>query len=1665
MIDQGRVDEAIAHARHVLRKFPKVIETYRLLGKAYLENDQNNDAADIFQRVLSAVPDDFVAHIGMSLIREEEGNLSSAVQHMERAFESQPYNNAIQEELKRLYGKRDGIEPPKVRLTQGALARMYLKGDLHQQGISELRSALAENPDRYDLKTLLAEAYAEGDQMAEAIDLSSDILKKFPYNLTANRILANTLKTHDHPQEMAICRKRLYALSPYEAYISEHAPTVDQVPDRAISLERLDWSEDQQSFPTRTREETTPWSESQAEGAEQDQETAVPEDLDWLDPSGSNEEDTIAEDTFNAQEEDQDSSRPDEEKKIPDWMEEAGWSETDSLSEEQEKGFQDLYAGEEESPAGEDDLAPADIPDWLLEQSPLADSEADSQPPENTSLPDEPAEADQAEPVRDHEPEPEQGPSSSKAPVPAEPEPEEIQPSDDDLPAWLKDLKSEEDDQETAIAWLKDMPENFLDPEDGPESEIQEGAEFEESPPSPAEDDTREDPDLGWLQGMMDEETEPEPSPEASSAELEDQMDFISPESVPEGPGDEQEQPSAAEEDRDEEDVPAWLKDLAAESSPQEEKPSPVDAEVAAGEEDLAEPPEEDAHQDTELDWSPGFELEGIPSDQELPQDLDDQGAAEAELPSWSEDEAPAVDENEDVPDWLSELEFDEGDEDDFELPELDDFAEPEPSSTEPEPEESLEPDPVETPEQAEAAELPDWLAELAGEEEEPEEETAPADFSLEEPSPPETAPEQPQAAPQASADDAADVHPEPAEPESDFTLDQADLGDLESDVEEAPSWLDQDESQPAPQDAPDLEEESEPAPQDAPDLEDESEPAPQDAPDLEDESDTMAWLESLAAKQGAEEEDFVTSPEERAQAQPPSTPESTETAAAEHESPQERPEDHLETQPEPEEPAPSAEITPAEEGDLPDWLAELQADQTEEIDREAQEDKPTTAEDLRSEVEEPEQALPDFAPDSDLDTQEGAAPEAEAVPADEEEMPDWLSAMDPDEDEEDFEQPPFADQEAEQAQEDQVPPDSAEPPEQEAEEEAKLDWLDTLAGEASLEAPEIESEPEAAQPAEPADDMFSEEESPEEDSDLPDWLSELENEQAEAFEVDEFEEQEEPDLEVEEPAFSLAPDEDQAVKGEPVSDGDQESAPEPEAAQDIGGSVPADQQLDEEETPIQEQAPPQEEPAEEEIPPGEPAVSGGMLDRLKAAETGELAGEEKIPEWIKDLKDEEDPQETAILWLKNYIEKGEEADLQQEIEHFTDNLRPHQKVPDWMDDLQKEEDPQTTAMLWLEKLEKEQAVQRAKDRAAGDQPASTTDELDDTDWLDQLEREQQVQEQQAEGDHLDMDERDWLSELEEAQPGQAAPEAAPESEAAEDQPEGEEETPPWMKATSPLEGDFLTGELESELQEEQTEEEEIPEWLAGYEDEEDLPAQQADQEPADAPEETEPTVSTPGEEYTWVAEDQEPEQPEQATPEKQTQPTSAPPEPPVEDQEQAAMASEPEAKPDLNTMGISDLESILGISFTTAQAIVSYRQERGAIGSYEELINEGIVSNQDVLNILKESSLISEPAETKDQPAPADETAPVFENKFQKRRYYAKKALDNGEIEKALEDYEILIDKKKQLEETVDDLTAASLEYPMNVQIIKTLGDAYMSMDQLQEALDAYSKAEDLLR
>ena len=92
LIDSGDTDAAIENCHQILHYYPKHVDTYRLLGEAYLAGKRHNDASDIFQRVLSSVPDDFVSHVGMSVIREEDEKLDEAIWHMERAFEVQPAN-------------------------------------------------------------------------------------------------------------------------------------------------------------------------------------------------------------------------------------------------------------------------------------------------------------------------------------------------------------------------------------------------------------------------------------------------------------------------------------------------------------------------------------------------------------------------------------------------------------------------------------------------------------------------------------------------------------------------------------------------------------------------------------------------------------------------------------------------------------------------------------------------------------------------------------------------------------------------------------------------------------------------------------------------------------------------------------------------------------------------------------------------------------------------------------------------------------------------------------------------------------------------------------------------------------------------------------------------------------------------------------------------------------------------------------------------------------------------------------------------------------------------------------------------------------------------------------------------------------------------------------
>ena len=76
-----------------------------------------------------------------------------------------------------------------------------------------------------------------------------------------------------------------------------------------------------------------------------------------------------------------------------------------------------------------------------------------------------------------------------------------------------------------------------------------------------------------------------------------------------------------------------------------------------------------------------------------------------------------------------------------------------------------------------------------------------------------------------------------------------------------------------------------------------------------------------------------------------------------------------------------------------------------------------------------------------------------------------------------------------------------------------------------------------------------------------------------------------------------------------------------------------------------------------------------------------------------------------------------------------------------------------------------------------------------------------------------------------------------------------------------------------------------------------------------------------------------------------------------------------------------------------------------------------------------------------------------------------ARNELSRSNIPGALEMYGKLIKKGRFLDETIFDLREALYRYPVEVSIWQTLGDAYMRANRLQDALDAYTKAEELLR
>ena len=235
---EDRHDEVIAHARHILKAFPKNLRAYAQLGDALFAADRGEEAAEVLRRLLGARPQDFKANSQLAQVYQDMGQGERALWHAERAFDQRPNHRETMDLIRRLNLEERGERIERVGLTAGALAQQHVRNNALTEALDVLNGALARNPDRIDLQLMRARAlWLDGQRMAAA-EAADDILEKLPYSIAANRIMTELWLSEQRPSDAQVYLARIEDLDPY---LARQLATGEAPPEDLVKLEELDY--------------------------------------------------------------------------------------------------------------------------------------------------------------------------------------------------------------------------------------------------------------------------------------------------------------------------------------------------------------------------------------------------------------------------------------------------------------------------------------------------------------------------------------------------------------------------------------------------------------------------------------------------------------------------------------------------------------------------------------------------------------------------------------------------------------------------------------------------------------------------------------------------------------------------------------------------------------------------------------------------------------------------------------------------------------------------------------------------------------------------------------------------------------------------------------------------------------------------------------------------------------------------------------------------------------------------------------------------------------------------------------------------------------------------------------------------------------------------------
>jgi len=242
----------------------------------------------------------------------------------------------------------------------------------------------------------MARAYFRSGQKNEAADTASTVLRRYPYSIDANRILVEILGV-DRPENSQLYRQRVIELDPYAAQVSGTIFQANEVGDAAVTLDHLEWS----GQPAGMKSD---WDSSKAISLESGRGTDAQPD--WL-RSGGFADAMPAQSTpkvvpplpattptfdmpaSSASFASETPAQPTPEADIPDFLRAAGWGESTGSFDESKSMFADEPAASK--PASDAlPIEQGDMPDWLKAMAPpqAAQPSEPAQPAEDEVLPD-----------------------------------------------------------------------------------------------------------------------------------------------------------------------------------------------------------------------------------------------------------------------------------------------------------------------------------------------------------------------------------------------------------------------------------------------------------------------------------------------------------------------------------------------------------------------------------------------------------------------------------------------------------------------------------------------------------------------------------------------------------------------------------------------------------------------------------------------------------------------------------------------------------------------------------------------------------------------------------------------------------------------------------------------------------------------------------------------------------------------------------------------------------------------------------------------------------------------------------------------------------------------------------------------------------------------------